>query len=348
MKPTSYLRKAALQVVLVLAALPVLIAAEMIPALPDVPQSLPHDERESFTRSRIKLVEAREALAHRAKIYNDNRLGVPEKDRPRNEWLSAEGPALEEAKTTHIQLSERFRLDMKVTLEKHLNNIATQITETLKAIKNLGLDKRAEDFEEWEKLADDARNEFEKQTLETILDLFFTGALDADKAEIGSIGRANPFSSQKWIGRLKAAHVKDERLWKCIREIGAATGKPEGARANIELLEVLEKESDLQEIAIKESADPGKIKTKAEAICAILCWGLKNPMAGAFGSDVQFMFASLYDNAARRASLANIDRLTNLTESELGRLKILSARIKELMNQRWCTTQDVEHLRQSR
>jgi hypothetical protein len=245
----------------------------------------------------------------------------------------------------YVNLEGVCKVDNADNLEKDILNLKKQIARDEKAIRRLGLESRAEDFKEWEQLADEARNQFEEQALESFIDILFTSASDANNAFITKVGSLNTFSSQKLIGKLNKVKIKNERLWKVIREIGATRGKPERAKAAKELIELIEMEGDLLNISREISDNPGNIKTEAEAAATILSWGLKGPLAGWLSSDVQFMFASLYNNATRWESSYNIERLTTLTEQQLKDLSILSGVLKKHVKELQKAKADLENIR---
>ncbi len=302
-----------------------------VPELKPIPQVLPKEVRAYLVKQEAELTGELNALAARNDELRRNCAEVDEGS-PAAEKCSREQAALETGRERYIKAADRF--NNIVDAEVAIHELKARIARDQEAIRRLGLKSRAEDFEEWEKLSDEARSQFEEQALASMADLLFGAASDANKAVIGTAGALNTFSSRKLISRLRAKGISNERLFRCIREIGAAKGKPARAKAAKDLIEVVEKEGDLFNIAQEINGNPGDVRTAAEAATALLSWGLEGPLAGVFASDVQFMYASLYNNAARRVSADSIERLTTMTEQQLRDLndltRVLKRHVKEL------------------
>lgn len=305
----------------------------------NIPDGLSIEHKEDLNRRRSVLIGQRDILSAKLQSHNQKcskvRSDSPEVEEchTNQKLLVAEIQEYNDAVKGFDQTVEKMLTVYKEQLEAQIHGLRNQIRMDEQAIRNLGFDKRAADFEEWVKLADDARKEFEEQTLDSIAELLLTGSLDANKAFIKNIGSFNSFSTQKLIGRLNSAGIRNQRIWNLIREVGATKGKPEAAKATRELIELIEKEGDLLAIAQNASNDPESIKTKAEAVVTVLSWGLEGPLAGFLQSDVQFMFSSLYNASSRYVSISNIEKLTTLTEEELKSLKKLSDVMKKHIDQ---------------
>jgi hypothetical protein len=265
---------------------------------------------------------------------------------PESARCALEATRLEEKAEAYIDSVRQFNGDAKGSSTVPLANIDAQIQALENQIRAIGFDRRASEFEAWAKLSTEAKKQFEEQARSSLYDLLFTGALDADKTLMKSIGSATPFSSQKLIGILNRLHLRDPLLWKRIREVGATTGKPENAKAAREMIDLLGKAADVawatQEFKtalynlVLEGGEISRsdIESATEATTTLLGMGLEGPLAGFFVSECQFTSAALYQNAALRVSSANIERLSNLTDSQLRRVNVLSAQLKQLVQKR--------------
>ncbi len=313
-----------------------------VPELKPIPQDLPKEVRASLVEQAAELTRELSALAGRNSDLRRNCAEVDEGS-PAAERCRREQAALETGKERYVQAADRF--NGIVDAEVSIHELKARIDRDQEAIRRLGFESRADDFQEWEKLADEARSQFEEQALASLVDLLFAGASDANKAVITGAGRLNTFSSQKLIGRLNKKGIRNERLFRVIREIGATKGKPARAKAAKELIEVVEKEGDLFNIGQEINGNPGDIRTAAEAATTILSWGLEGPLAGVFASDVQFMFSSLYNNFTRRMSLNNIERLTMLTERQLGDLNALTGVLKRHVRELQAARENLANLK---
>ena len=313
-----------------------------LPELKPIPQGLPKEVRAYLLKQEAQIDGELNALAARNNELRKNCAEVDEGS-PAAERCSREQAALEAGRERYIKAAERF--NSMVDAEVAIHDLQARIARDQEAIRRLGLKSRAEDFEEWEKLSDEARRDFEEQALASMADLLFGAASDANKAVITGAGALNTFSSRKLISRLQQKGVSNERLFKSIREIGAAKGKPARAKAAKDLIEIVEKEGDLLNIAQEINGNPGDVRTAAEAATVLLSWGLEGPLAGVFASDVQFMYASLYNNAARRVSEDSIERLTTMTERQLRDLNELTRVLKRHVKELHAAREKLEKLR---
>jgi hypothetical protein len=199
------------------------------------------------------------------------------------------------------------------------------------AIGRLGLERRAEDFEEWEGLSRAAQEEFEKNTLDALI----TTALEGAKVSLAAAGSLNPFTAQKMIGKLKAAGVNDPRLFEAIRKLSRVQDKSQRAAAVGEALERLNRLRESAEAAraitaaAKGPSAEARTDATLEAIATVLGWANKQPALALLVADIKFATYSVYNNVTRRVSLEQVKQLTELTEAQLADLKILTGRVKE-------------------
>ena len=320
-------------------------AGAQVPTIADLPANLPAQARSKLLMRRSNLVTERDTLKADIKMHDVQCKDVVE-DTPLDKSCQTEQVDLESRKATYISKVKQFNADVKVSSTEPLANIDAQIQAVENQIRAIGFDRRASEFEAWAKLSTNAKKQFEEQARLSCWDLLFTGALDADKTLMKSIGSATPFSSQKLIGILNKLHLRDPLLWERIGEVGATTGKPGNAKAAREMIELLGKSADVawatQEFKtalynlVLEGGEISRsdIESATEATTTLLGMGLKGPLTGFFVSECQFTSAALYNNVARRVSSAEVEHLSSLTAGQLKELNTLSKRLEDLVQKR--------------
>lgn len=85
---------------------------------------------------------------------------------------------------------------------------------------------------------------------------------------------------------------------------------------------------------------------KLEAVATVLGGAQTSPQLSLLVSDLRFTTASVYNNAARRVSQNEIERLTALNESQLKSLQKLSHLLAEHVEQLNQTKQQLAELQQ--
>jgi len=93
------------------------------------------------------------------------------------------------------------------------SNLKRKVEADQRAVRRLGFDKRAEDFEEWEKLLKE-----KKRDLEAIaLDNFLTTALASATAAIGIAKSQSRPTATKMVNKLRSVGIQDPEVYKAIR-----------------------------------------------------------------------------------------------------------------------------------
>jgi hypothetical protein len=301
-----------------------------VPLPTDIPKEL-SQEYPTLSKQRADLLKQRSALEKEIAEQRSQCSHVNTKDTAQvsycKEWLAR----LNEQYNDYVNALAGYKSSAKKDFEPLVKNLEARLERDKDAIRKLGLQKRVEEFEEWENLAIDAREQYEKQVQDSLIDLFFTGALEADKYFIKRIGSLNEYSSRKLIKELYKNGIKNKEVLSAIHRIGAAEGKLAKSEATLKLIEELKKEGDLFKIFDELYKSPLKIETYTEAVTTILGWGLSGPFAGFLKSDVKFMFSSVYCLSATKVSESNIEALTEMTEKDLKLLKELSENMKATM-----------------
>ncbi|MBU2621050.1 MAG: hypothetical protein KKD92_01855 [Proteobacteria bacterium] len=320
--------KISLVIIAALIALPCITHGQ-VPQPVDVPSELSEQELSALLKQRTNLLGQRDRLEQEIQEQKSQCGNVNVEDKEKMAFCSEWRARLGEKYTNYMNASNSFKQKVIDRMEALIGDLKERLERDVRAVRNLGLERRAEDFEEWEKLAVDSREQFNKQATDSIADLFLSGASDINKDFVKRIGSLNTFSAQKLIGKLNKAGIRNQGIWDIIRKIGTTRGKPEKAKATKELIELLKKEGDLIKISQSLKDGHSNIETESEAFVTILSWGLSGPLAGFFASEVKFMFSSVYCAFASNVSEDNIQKLTTLTEKDLKSLKRLSDLMKE-------------------
>src|SRR5208282_6776409 len=118
-------------------------------------------------------------------------------------------------------------------VEAHIAELRGTVRDDEAAIQRLGFAKRAQDFDDWDKLAEDAQREYERETRDALTDLAMAGL----KRGITTVGSLNPPTANHIVSELKAAGVGDPFLLEAIQRLGSVSGKPGVARTANEALD---------------------------------------------------------------------------------------------------------------
>jgi hypothetical protein len=290
---------------------------------PEMPDWLSGSARRTLDKSRSELVTSLNKIEKKGADYNATYAGQPDSAPGREMYAQ-----LERDKQSYFADLTRFKKELLTAANAEIERLDKRVEMDLNAIRRLGFERRAEDFKEFEDLDKEARKKLQDQFAESMIDLLFTGALDADKAVVKSIGSMNTFSAQKLIGKMKAANIKNPLIWELVREIGATTDKPAMRDATLRLLKLVEREGDLLGNGIAIGNDPDNIEVQADAAITLLSWGLEGPLAGWLASETKLCIATIYTARITRANMRNVERLNAATDTQLLALKGLSKSVE--------------------
>ena len=192
------------------------------------------------------------------------------------------------------------------------------------AIRALGFERTAKEFEEWEKLSKDAQAEFEMKLAEVAIGNVLVGAKEA----VGAVKSLNPWNAQKIIGKFKAAGIEDPTFFENIRRLAkkSAQGKAAWIKDWHKVIDELKikKDSFFLGAAYQKEGHVDK-KLVLEAVATMLSWLLTNPVLELIVLDVQV--AAAYAYAVR--AVTEVDNLMRLTEEQLRSMSKLKTRTEE-------------------
>jgi hypothetical protein len=297
----------------------VVAAAQKIPALANVSTELPEAEQEVFRQRKLDL----EATYREFKVASDVFTAKAAKDQ-----TDAEYDSLMARRAQYIASVQKYNSEMasrvKVETGEVIARLAAQektltqaIERDLTAVQNLGFDRRAQDFEEWEKLAANAQREFENSVSAELTGLIafkvkggiITGVKNLDQAKVG-----------RWIAALMKQDPPPVEIIAVLQRL-AVVGDHDRIKLATDakyLAKLIENVAKGAKVVGWEDSLPVLLDIVCEAFPA---------EAGAcklFKATATVTVASVYNYATRRVADAEIERLTSLTESELKALANLN------------------------
>jgi tetratricopeptide (TPR) repeat protein len=217
------------------------------------------------------------------------------------------------------------KIEERKHLEARERKLRADIASDQEAIRRLGFERRAEDFEEWNRLSASAKEEFKAKTLDSLLSVTLTGV----KTGTRQLAGLNPPTANRMISQLKSVGVGDPYLFDAIRRVAANQGKPQMAQAVNEFIERLGQAKDIISTANALDTRPrGDIIPILEGIATALSWGLQDPRLEAAAASAQVIAYSWLSAATSAVGVQQVQRLSELTTDDLRILKILSTRLQ--------------------
>lgn len=269
-------------------------------------------------QQRAKLLDQGNKLKNEINEQRSKCGHVDVEDKAQVEFCNKWRDKLRDEYANYSNVVKDFKQDVIKKMKALVEDLQKKVARDKHAIRNLGLEKRAEDFEEWEKLSTEAQAEWERQTFSSLIDISVVAA----KPAIGSIKSLSPEKAEQLVAELERAGVTDPFLQEAIRELGklSKADKQTLIRVGNQLLYRAKDAKDKQLLA---EETPGKVNAKLKAITSVLAVGLNDPKLKLLVADVNFCIASVYNNVAQRVSQEQIERLNELTEEQLRDLKKL-------------------------
>ena len=306
-----------------------------IPALPDIPAALPEAVREPLIAKRTTLLLKRQELITEGEANTRQCTNVKQGSAEHQACLSKLGQF--NAKVEALR-GERDKLadevDAAIAAEIHrlqvedarlTRSIITDIT----AINNLGFARRAEDFEEWVKLAKGAQKQFEDECKTQAIDIVTSLAQEKMLDAFKGIDNAR-------IKRLieileKKKDPTKEATLKALRELLAAKAIQRADLAKAAAVAATAIDRGVQGALAEKRED--QLRLWMDMICDFS--DMTEVMKGChlIKSELLVVTAAVYNNASRRVARHEIERLTQMTEDQLRGLKkineVLTKHVKE-------------------
>lgn len=310
------------------------LARAEIPALAEVSTKLPEAEQKVFRKRKMELEVVLKKFLAAGQRFND---------KPAKAQSDEEFAALNTQRAQRIAAAQQFNSEMasrvraalaadikqaSASSEAQDKALSQAIERDLTAVRNFGFDRRAQDFEEWEKLATDAKREFE-HTVSTEL-----AGLLASKAKDGILAGVKGLDEAKvggWIAVLMKQDPPPTEIIAVLRRMAFVADMDRvklatDAKYLAKLIENMAKSA-------KVSGWKGGMPVLLDIVCEAFPpeVGMQGKM---FKATATSTVASLYNNAARRVAKAEIERLTSLTESQLKALANVNGLIEKHVKER--------------
>jgi len=268
--------------------------------------------RNAATRCRSRLASGElDSCAIRVTFRKDTRISIGEAERLANEF---------EWRARQFETSERQAQAFEEAQSK-VRNLKEQVEQDQRAIQNLGLRRRAEDFEAWMALSEEAKEAFETETLDALM----TTTLLNVQAGTKKVGSLSPPKANSYISRLRSKGVDEPYLFDAIRGLSRVQGRPQLARRVNIFLDQMSKAKDSYSMAKGISQESlTDYSAKLEALGTVLGWAVEDPGLTFLVAEIRWTSASLYNNLTRRVAKDQIETMTNLTEEQLKALKRLT------------------------
>lgn len=273
--------------------------------------------KKNYMTARDKLSAAYKA---RPDLFNDEHLKyIAEVNRLLINTLPNSARAIEVPSQEAVALEKR-------RLTKRDAELTAAIDRDLRAIQGFGFDRRAEDFAEWERLGASAKASFEKEIIDSATDM----ALAKVRGRILEGFKAfDAAQAARWIGRLSKVNPRPVELIGMIERLSKLQDKAQiaaSAELILDRIEKLQKTGEFMNSASTAQAREVMLLMGLDLVCDVV------PPPGdesckAFKTIGSLTAASLYNNAARRVAIKEVERLTTMTEAQLRGL----AKVNELM-----------------
>jgi hypothetical protein len=213
------------------------------------------------------------------------------------------------------EISRRDREESIRKREARIAKLREALRVNQQAIRTLGIydprdpEKRANDFDAWSRLAEEARLEHEKEFMDDLLwavEGASAWAVTA-KAESLTVGGIKALK-----GKAKSLGVTDPYLFDAMDALAKTTRKPETFRRLVKRLHVATAAVELTASPTERRATGLDQMDGLGSVLAVL--GGKYKLLAA---EMRFFTSALYDNATRRVSRASVESLNMLTEQQL-------------------------------
>lgn len=190
------------------------------------------------------------------------------------------------------------------------------------AIRNLGVDRTAEQFEDWA----ETMRQADRDAAFVIVSTLVGKAADRGLTRLGEVatemGAFNAAGATKVIGNLQKRGINNAGLNGLIRAVANAQGKKARAAA---IKKLLERMKEAKGIVMTATNDPD---AGLELGKALLDMGLKDPKLKFLVTEVEWTTALIYYDTAGAVSEARIAQLDALTTDQLRNVERLGQILK--------------------
>lgn len=295
-----------------------------VPVLPRIPEGFSPDIHQAL-EPRVAALQTRiDTLVSHGKDLNQRCARIEAGSSLEQECLSLK----------QQWLAERGALQKDVeTLQAHIGMIgqlleqdqklSRDIEGNLLRIEELGFKHRAEEFEEWNNLSEEAKKEFTDKVKEQAVDLL------AGKFQEGILSGVKGISQEKaaqWIALLEKGKPRPDAVISAVQRMTTTQTRQQLAADAGILVKFIKKgyagwNAETREQLLNLTLDSVCDAVRAEALSA---------QCKLFRSEAKILSAEVYYGAATYVARQQVDALTNLSEDQL---KALAARNNVLKDQ---------------
>lgn len=321
---------------LLLALLAAANATAAIPALPVIPPGLSaaastrlNRELASVTRDKQRLIAEGDAinrdcrhLRRGSATYNDclERKSGYDADLQR---LRADIASL----WRHIGLAHAATID---DLKRQDASLTAAINDDINAIRRMGFNRRAADFAAWQRLGDNARRQYAQAWHSLATGIVVS---HAESKMLDVLKRMDNVHLRKLIATLERRNnPNDEAMLKALRQMLRAGRRQRAHMADQARVIASGIERGLQGAAAASRED--WLGFWGDSLCDAAEESELLPGCHLLESEGLAVSSALYNNAARRVAIREVERLTTMTERQLIALRHLDALLQKQMTQR--------------
>jgi len=324
------------------------------PDIASVPQNIPTAEQAALNKRSVRLHVWHDELKTKAEEFNSRAVpkesggyAVYQRDKAKlDSEIGMYATAVTKFNEAVAQMAEKWA----EPLEAHIQRLHRQIASDQEALRKLGLEKNASDFEEWDKLTDDERAQFLNESMR------IWGSLIMDEAAIGlqrgTVRVASKFDEAAANTAIESLRKRDmptfisKPLFEAITEIAESTssrGRQDAASKAIAAASGLLKPeadaamSDYVKKYLKEPSDAKasynirkhNVETAFEILSTIAPKGPARWQARAFIATVEEcgeLGLAFHEQHQAEKAIAS---LNHMTEEQLKGVKSVSALLKK-------------------
>ena len=307
-----------------------------------VPANLPEPQRATLRQAKTELEKERDDLLQRVAAHNAACPKDLPEDAPNLPQCRQEQQQLNEDQARYLAKVKKFNAAVSqaarqpagaaVTVDPAITRLEKQIASDEEAIRRLGLQKRAADFEEWSKLTEQARDEFVSETLRILARLAIDEASIGLKSQTSTLASSlTPKKGEELILRLEQNGATNPDLADAIRTLSKATTIKERTDAANKLIGA----TGAAVKTLSGASSPDKLKAVVEGFCetaadigskklGLVGWQTRALVSGAeLTAELGFAYGKLH------IAESTIQQLDNMTEEQLKAVQKLSQLLRK-------------------
>ena len=301
---------------------------------------------------RAELESQRSGLRDQIKDYNEKvfefrgRCGqVPNGDTALLHYCQREQASMEKVQEGLVRAASNFRFSVdaaveaaKTSSDQRVQNLRAEIERDKHALADLGFQGDAEALEEWAKLREKERAEFEKVRLDAMV----TVLLESAAGTAAYLRSLNPWSVNTKIRQLKGSTWDQPIIRDTLRKISRIRGKPTAETRVAYAKAVVEALMQGKHAAEALVSEDSVVALMGIAQLSVLL--LRNPVTQIEANEAISAFSILYCESRSRAAVPDVDKLMQLDDRKMVALNQISKLLKQHVAQLNAAKQDLTAL----